>query len=155
MIREESSVLRLSYSEIQEVMEDGLLSNLAKMKEKEVGLPKKIEGFRKPRDGHIYVPSKGRYQLTLIEPQGDRTERAIGENIFIDHLGSAYKVYVFYYPGAMPDEGLEQGLRTLGEVAGENLFVNIGKLSDPKFDEIVKKFGIKKLPAIIVTGVEG
>jgi hypothetical protein len=95
------------------------------------------------------------YQVTLVEPKGERPEKAIGENIFLGDLGSAYKVYVFYYPGAMPNEGLEEGLRRLGVDTGENLFVNIGRLDDPKFDKIAKKFGIEGLPVIIVTGVEG
>ena len=95
------------------------------------------------------------YQLTLNEPKGERAEKAIGENVFLDNLWSAYKVFIFYYPGAMPNEGLEEGLRRLGMVTGENLFVNIGRLDDPKFDEIARKFGVEGLPVIIVTGVDG
>jgi hypothetical protein len=95
------------------------------------------------------------YQLILSEPKGEGPERDVGQNIFLDDLQAAYKVYVFYYPGAMPNEGLETKLQKLGQDAGTNLFVNIGKLDDPKYYEIAKKFGIKKKPVIIMTGIDG
>jgi hypothetical protein len=46
-------------------------------------------------------------------------------------------VYLFYYPGAMPNQDLENALERLGNDAGTNLFVNKGKLNDPKYYKIL------------------
>src|SRR5262249_40601561 len=46
---------------------------------------------------------------------------------------------------------LESALRDLGEMSGNNLFVNIGRLDDPEYDKIRNHFGIKPLPVIVIT----
>jgi hypothetical protein len=66
----------------------------------------------------------------LTEPKGERT-KDVGENVFLDDLSYSYKVYLFYYPSALPNEVLEDRLRRIGEMTGRNLFVNIGRLDDP------------------------
>jgi hypothetical protein len=92
------------------------------------------------------------YQLVFAEkPSG--VIKAVGENVFLDSLSTSYKVYLFYYAGAMANHPLEEGLRNLGENTGQNLFVNIGKLDDPKYDEIANRFGIETFPVIIITAV--
>ena len=53
----------------------------------------------------------------------------------------------------MPDADFEKSLRTLGERTGENLFVNIGRLNDPQFDKLVRKFEITSFPALVMTAV--
>lgn len=93
------------------------------------------------------------YKLILSEAVEERT-RAVGENVFFDDLSPDYKVFMFYYPSAMPNQDLEAKLRNLGEMTGSNLFVNIGRYDDPNYDKIVNKFNIKKTPVIIVTGVD-
>jgi hypothetical protein len=92
------------------------------------------------------------YQLILAEPPGETKD--VGENVFFADLPAEYKVYAFYYGGAMGNETLEARLRALGGTTGNNLFVNIGRLDDPKFDEIQKRFEIRKLPVIIVTAID-
>ncbi len=89
-------------------------------------------------------------QLVLSD-SNDTTQKDIGENIFLANLPSNYNVYLFYYPGAMGNEELETNLRQLGDLTGENLFVNIGKLNDPNYNKIAQAFEIKKLPVIVVT----
>jgi len=83
----------------------------------------------------------------------DEHTKDIGENVFFGDLDLDYKVYAFYYPGAMPNEVLEKGLRNLGEQTGKNLFVNIGRLDDPEYSKIAKAFELRNLPAIVVTAV--
>jgi hypothetical protein len=51
----------------------------------------------------------------------------------------------------MPDLALEARLRKLGEITGKNLFANIARLNDPQYSRVSKKFGIRSLPAVIVT----
>jgi hypothetical protein len=92
------------------------------------------------------------YQLVLSEGP-TAGARAVGKNVFLDNLLPSYKVYLFYYAGAIGDEHLEQGLRKLGESTGRNLFVNIGHLDDPRYDEIAKRFEIKSFPVVIITAV--
>jgi hypothetical protein len=50
---------------------------------------------------------------------------------------------------------LERKLRNFGDITGKNLFVNIGRLNDPKYRKVKKTFDIVDLPVIIVTGIEG
>jgi hypothetical protein len=95
------------------------------------------------------------YQLVLYEWSSNEIAKNIGENVFIDNMSDDYKVYLFYYPGAMPNGELESKLRTLGHVTGKNLFVNIGRLNDPKYYKIKNRFGIIDLPVIILTAIEG
>jgi hypothetical protein len=76
-----------------------------------------------------------------------------GDNILLADLSADYKVYAFYYPGQPADEEFEAKLRALGDQAGKNLLVNIGRYNDPEFDQIVKLFGITKYPVIIMTAV--
>ena len=92
--------------------------------------------------------------LTEKPVEGEST-RDFGDNVFLSNLPADYKVYAFYYGGAMGDETLEAKLRTLGEKTGKNLFVNLGGLNDPKYEEILKRFEIKKLPVIVVTAIDG
>lgn len=93
------------------------------------------------------------YQLVLSELV-DATTRDVAENVFFDNLPSNYEVYLLYYSGAEPNEGLETKLRDLGKDTGKNLFVNIGRLSDPNYKKIRNKFDIKNLPVIIITAID-
>jgi hypothetical protein len=92
------------------------------------------------------------YQLVWTEKPGP-VLKEVGENVFLDNIPDSYKVYLFYYSGAMRDEALEQGLRDLGESAGKNLFVNIGKLNDPNYDQVANRFEITTFPVIVITAV--
>ena len=74
--------------------------------------------------------------------------------MFFDNLPQDYEVYIFYYPGAVPNEDLESQLRNLGSITGRNLFVNIGKLNDPNYSKLVSKFEIRKFPVIIITAID-
>ena len=93
------------------------------------------------------------YQLVLSESRNEIT-RDVGENVFFANLPSDYEVYIFYYPGAMPNVELETRLRNFGNNAGKNLFVNIGRLNDPNYRTIANKFNIRSLPVIIVTAID-
>jgi hypothetical protein len=90
----------------------------------------------------------------LILTESPEPGKDFGENVFFDNLPSDYKVYVFSYPAEMPDTTLEDKLRELGNITGNNLFVNIGRLADPQHDKIVKLFGVKNYPVIIVTAID-
>jgi len=96
------------------------------------------------------------YKLIFKEPLVESViTRAFGEDVFLADLPAEYKVYVFYYAGAMGNETLEARLRTLGEITGKNLFVNLGRnLKDPLYGKIRKRFEIKKFPVIIVTAID-
>ena len=95
------------------------------------------------------------YQLVLSELiDEEKGIKGVGENVFFDNLPSDYEVFIFYYPGAMPNEDLESALRNLGNIAGKNLFVNIGRLNDPKLKTITKLFDIKHFPVIVVTAID-
>ena len=94
------------------------------------------------------------YKLVLSETSYETT-KDIGENVFIDNMNDDCKVYLFYYPGAMPNTELESKLRNLGGITGKNLFVNIGRLNDPKYYRIKNIFGIKDFPVIILTAIDG
>jgi hypothetical protein len=76
-----------------------------------------------------------------------------GDNILLSNLSADYRVYAFYYPGQPADEEFEAKLRVLGDAAGKNLLVNIGRYNDPEFDRIVALFGITKYPVIVMTAV--
>jgi len=91
------------------------------------------------------------YHLVFTSPA--ESTKKVGENVFFSNLTKDYKVYAFYYPGASRNPALESALRTLGEQAGNNLFVNIGRLDDPEFDRVTRKFEIKKYPVIIMTAI--
>jgi hypothetical protein len=93
------------------------------------------------------------YQLVLSEPTTD-PQKDVGENVFLDNLPDKYKVYLLYYSGSSPNNDLESRLRRLGKDTGTNLFVNISKINDPHYRKIVNKFGIKGLPAIVITGID-
>lgn len=110
---------------------------------------------RKDRKPFIYpmlIYNIMTYQLVLSELIDEKT-RKVGENVFFDNLPSHYEVFMLYYPGAMPNEDLESALRNLGNITGENLFVNIGRLNDPNYKKIANKFDIRNLPVIIVTAI--
>ena len=74
--------------------------------------------------------------------------------MFLDDLPAEYKVYLFYYGGAMTDQVLEGRPRELGKITDNNLFVDIGTLGDARHGEIVARFGIKQYPVIIVTAID-
>ena len=93
------------------------------------------------------------YHLVLSE-SGEEGDKDVGENVFLDNLPSDYGVYLFYYPSPVGNPEIEQILRNLGEITGTNLFVNMGKLNDPKYRSIANQFDIKNLPVIIVSGLE-
>lgn len=93
------------------------------------------------------------YRLVLSEHVEEKT-KDVGENVFFDDLSSDYKVYMLYYPGAMPNQDLENKLQSFGTITGANLFINIGRLNDPNYEKIRNKFNIKKLPVIIVTAID-
>jgi hypothetical protein len=84
---------------------------------------------------------------------GKFSPKDIGENVFLSNLPDNYKVYLFYYPSTIPHEDLENKLKTLGETAGNNLFVNIGRINDPNFNKMKTNFGIVDLPVILMTGL--
>ena len=89
------------------------------------------------------------YRVVLAEEPSPGKQ--VGDNVFLDDVPPNCRVYLFYYPGAMPDAALEKALRELGEIAGNNLFVNIGRLDDPQYDKIASHFSIKSLPVIVLT----
>jgi hypothetical protein len=93
------------------------------------------------------------YKLVLTERPAEG-QKDVGENVYLDGLPTDYKVYGFYYAGAVSNEALEKKLRELGDITGKNFFVNIGRLSDPRHDEIVERFAIKKYPVIVVTAID-
>ena len=93
------------------------------------------------------------YQLILSESRKE-VGKDVGENIFLDNLPLEYKVYLFYYPGSMPNENLEERLKELGKITGKNLFVNIGRLNDPQYSKIKNKFQIRNFPVIILTAID-
>jgi hypothetical protein len=92
-----------------------------------------------------------RYSLVLKDNPKLGRPRRIGENVFLADVPDECKVFAFYYPSSMRDEALDAALRSLGDMAGDNLFVNIGKLDDPAFDKIIKAFGITTFPVVVVT----
>jgi hypothetical protein len=55
----------------------------------------------------------------------------------------------------MPNEDLENKLRNFGNITGKNLFVNIGRLNDPKYVRMRNTFSITNLPVIVITAVDG
>lgn len=93
------------------------------------------------------------YKLVFTERPAEG-QKDLGENIYLDNLPIDYQVYAFYYAGALSNEVLEDKLRKLGHITGKNLFVDIGNLSDPRHDEIVERFEVKKYPVIIVTAID-
>jgi len=96
------------------------------------------------------------YRLLLSQLADSATrDRDVGEDIFLQDLPTDYKVYLFYFSGAMPDEDLEKRLRQFGQMTGKNLLVNIAGMRDPDYMKISKSFGIKVFPVIIMTAVDG
>lgn len=97
------------------------------------------------------------YRLVLTEKPrvvvNNLGDKDVGDNVFLDNIPPSCKVYLFYYGGAMGNELLEEGLRKLGDNAGQNLFVNIGKFNDPKFDEITRRFEMETFPVVVITAV--
>jgi len=94
------------------------------------------------------------YRLIATEQPSETVQRDVGDNVFLNNLPLEYEVYLFYYPGVMGDTELEDSLRKLGEMAGTNLFVNLGKLNDPNYKKIAGYFQIKSLPCIVMTAVD-
>src|SRR5215469_8228738 len=99
------------------------------------------------------------YRLLFIEPEvtpsgvSKGAAKDVGEDVFFDNLPADYKVFLFYYPAEMPDPRLESTLRRIGESAGKNLFLNIGRYDDPKYGWMVERFGIRAHPVIVITAV--
>jgi hypothetical protein len=96
------------------------------------------------------------YSLVLrARSDGEPGAKDFGENVFLDDLSADYKVFVFYYPGAMVDEAMENKLKDLGRITGKNVFVNIGRLNDPQLSKIVSQFHIRNYPVVVVTALAG
>jgi hypothetical protein len=112
------------------------------------------QNYREKDKSNGLLPLRVRYRLVLSEPTDKLGKKDVGQNVFLSDLPYDYKVYVFYYPGIMPNPVLEEKLRALGDDTGKNLFVNIGRRNDPNFDKIVARFGIRDYPVIVVTGVD-
>ena len=93
------------------------------------------------------------YQLVLAQDTETKT-RHVGDNVFLDNLPHSYPVYMLYYPGALPDEIVEEKLRTLGTLTAPNLLVSIGKLDDPNYRTIARRFEISNLPAVVITAID-
>ena len=93
------------------------------------------------------------YSLVLTRPT-EEGAKDFGENIFFDQLSDKYRVYLFYYPGPILNPDLEKNLRDFGVGTGKNLLVNIGRLNDPKFNQIVSAFKIRTFPVVIVTAID-
>ena len=94
------------------------------------------------------------YILVRTEKPGEgQVTKDSGENVFLADLPAEYKVYAFYYSGAIRNEALATRLRELGRTTGNNLFVNIGTLGDPDYEEIERLFAIKDLPVIVITAL--
>jgi hypothetical protein len=79
--------------------------------------------------------------------------RSVGESVFLYDLPKAPKVFVFFYQGSDDTQDVEDRLRALGRRTGDNLFVNLGSLADPAYEDAVERFGIRQLPVVIVTAV--
>lgn len=90
------------------------------------------------------------YELVLYDARHDDT-KAVGENVFLADLQADFPVYIFYYPSAMPDDVFENLLRRLGESAGPNLLVNMGRLNDPDFGKITRAFEVRSFPSVVLT----
>lgn len=93
------------------------------------------------------------YRLILAN-SADRGTKDVGENVFLNNLASDYELYLFYYPGELSNKDLENKLRSLGNDAGKNLLVNIGRVNDPHFPKIARTFGIRDFPVVVVTARE-
>ena len=99
------------------------------------------------------LPLTVAYRLVFSDPTDEPGKKDFGQNVFLNDLPYDYKVYIFYYPGIMPNPVPEEKLRALGDDTGKNLFVNIGRRNDPNFDKIVARFGIRAYPVIVITAV--
>jgi hypothetical protein len=93
------------------------------------------------------------YQLVLSNYTRETT-KDVGGNVFLDDLPLDYQVYLLYYPGVNLNRDLAKNLKDLGKISGKNLFVNIARLDDPNFAKIVKTFGIRSFPTMIITAVD-
>jgi hypothetical protein len=91
------------------------------------------------------------YSLILRRTEDGRVRRDIGENVFLHNIAPEYKVFALYYPSAVRDARLEAALRSLGDLGGRNLFVNIGKLDDPNLAKIATAFDLKTYPVVVLT----
>ena len=93
------------------------------------------------------------YSLVLDNPT-KRGGKDFGGNNVSDQLSNDYPTYLFYYPGPILNQDLQTKLKEFGQSAGKNLFVNIAKLNDPNYRQIVNAFAVRTFPVIILTGVE-
>jgi hypothetical protein len=80
-------------------------------------------------------------------------EKAVGESVFLANLPTSPKVFALFYPGDVDTVETEKRLRALGQKTGDNLFVNFSTLADPDYELARERFGIRPLPAIVVTAV--
>jgi hypothetical protein len=90
------------------------------------------------------------YDVLLVD---ERSGRAVGENVLLSALPTNPKVFALYYPGSTDSETIEERLRTLGRKTGENLWVNLGSLGDPDYQQVAKLFRIEALPVVVLTAV--
>lgn len=95
------------------------------------------------------------YDLVFADPPVDpgTVEKDMGENILFSDLPTDYKVYALYFPAEPPDSSLEDALRSFGHKTGKNLMMYFGSVSDPKLEQIMRRFDINRTPVIIVTAV--
>ena len=92
------------------------------------------------------------YSLVHVKRQEARG-RNLGENVYLDDLPNNSDVFVFYYPStSAPYTELESKLRDYGRQTGGDVFINMGKVGDNKYREIVHDFDIGDLPVIVITG---
>jgi hypothetical protein len=89
------------------------------------------------------------YNVVFIEK--DEEGRAVGENVFLSALPANPKVFALFYPGSTESKDTERRLRALGERAGDNLWVNLGLLRDPDYQQAARQFRISRLPVVVVT----
>jgi hypothetical protein len=97
------------------------------------------------------------YDVVFVEkeepPAPGEKLKEVGESVFLSKLPTNPKVFALFFPGSSDTDDLQKLLRALGEKAGDNLYVNMGALSDPDYQRAAKRFGLRPLPAIVVTAI--
>lgn len=107
------------------------------------------------------IPGEGSSKLTdefIVKTENNELNvhertKDIGENVFFNDLPFDFKVYILCYGGTGLNEELADKLRNLGNISGNNLFVNIAKLDDPNYNKIANTFEIKTFPTIIIIAI--
>lgn len=95
-----------------------------------------------------------KYQLVSSELENGEIALGTGDNVILDDLPRDYKVYAQCYLGPRPSADLVAGLRDLGDITGNNLFINFAKPDDPRYADLAAKFNITVWPTIIITGID-